>query len=639
MRRFGPLGALLALVVATLVSGAAHAANGVTWTPASLPDVTASAVDATGAPVSYSPPTAVDASDNPLTVDCEPASGSTFAIGTTPVTCSASDSTNTVLDTLSFNVTVADTTGPVVSVPASVSVDATGPMTPVSFSASASDNVDGPVPVSCAPSSGSGFAVGTTTVNCSATDAAGNPGSGSFQVTVADVTPPVVSVPSNMNVSATGASTPVSFSASATDAVDGSVPVSCAPSSGSGFALGTTSVSCSATDAAGNKSTESFQVTVADSLPTFTNVPATIVVEADGPSGSVVDYTAPSATDVVDGGVPVTCAPASGSTFALGTTTVKCSATNSSHQTATASFLVTVRDTTPPVLPNPGTLTITTGSALPSTYAQIAAWLDLKATDGVDPSPTVTNNAPSLFPIGKTAVTFTALDASGNQATAVGLVVLVKPSVSQSTPSAAKPSPKSTTIDRTPPADVSQLKAVVSGRVVTLSWALPTTPDFDHLTVSRSVGTAAPSVIYTGHGTRYVDRGLTAGVRYRYLIVTYDHSGNRSTGVVAIATTFARDLFAPFPAQHVGAPVVLRWRRVAGARFYNVQVYRGRTKQFSAWPKSSKLILPRTWKVRHRVKVLKPGTYTWYVWPATGTRKKPHYRALLGSSTFVVVAT
>jgi len=57
-----------------------------------------------------------------------------------------------------------------------------------------------------------------------------------------------------------------------------------------------------------------------------------------------------SATDVVDGTVPVTCTPASGATFALGPTTVTCTATDAAGNTATGTFAVLVRDTTPPAL-------------------------------------------------------------------------------------------------------------------------------------------------------------------------------------------------------------------------------------------------------------------------------------------------
>ena len=58
-------------------------------------------------------------------------------------------------------------------------------------------------------------------------------------------------------------------------------------------------------------------------------------------SGAVAIFN-PTATDDVDGTVPVLCAPASGSIFPLGTTTVTCTATDSAGNIASGNFTVTV---------------------------------------------------------------------------------------------------------------------------------------------------------------------------------------------------------------------------------------------------------------------------------------------------------
>jgi hypothetical protein len=62
--------------------------------------------------------------------------------------------------------------------------------------------------------------------------------------------------------SSSASGTTVDYTASAIDDVDGSVPVSCSPASGSTFSIGTTPVNCSATDQAGNQASGSFQVRV-----------------------------------------------------------------------------------------------------------------------------------------------------------------------------------------------------------------------------------------------------------------------------------------------------------------------------------------------------------------------------------------
>jgi hypothetical protein len=188
-----------------------------------------------------------------------------------PVTCSATDAHGNSAHG-SFTVTVRDTTPPVVEDHADVIAEATGPAGAIVTYASppATDVVDLSLVVNCTPSSGTTFALGTTTVTCSATDDSGNTGTNGFDVRVRDTTAPTLTLPSNIAVSATGMSgAVVTYSASASDLVDGSVSVTCSPSSGSTFAPGLTTVNCSATDAAGNKASGTFTVTVKFTLKGF----------------------------------------------------------------------------------------------------------------------------------------------------------------------------------------------------------------------------------------------------------------------------------------------------------------------------------------------------------------------------------
>jgi len=123
------------------------------------------------------------------------------------------------------------------------------------------------------------------------------------------------------------------------------VTYECSPASGSTFVDGTNSVTCTATDASGNTATCSFSVTVNDTENPVITCPANIVTGADAGlcSKSNVTYAA-TATDNCPG-VTYTCSPASGSTFAKGTNSVTCTATDASGNTATCSFSVTVNDT------------------------------------------------------------------------------------------------------------------------------------------------------------------------------------------------------------------------------------------------------------------------------------------------------
>jgi probable HAF family extracellular repeat protein len=79
-----------------------------------------------------------------------------------------------------------------------------------------------------------------------------------------------------------------------------------------------------------------------DVTPPLLVVPAEMTANATSPNGAVVLYAA-SATDDIDGTVPVTCAPPSGSTFPIGTTTVTCTATDAAGNTGSASFTVHVK--------------------------------------------------------------------------------------------------------------------------------------------------------------------------------------------------------------------------------------------------------------------------------------------------------
>ena len=259
--------------------------------------------------------------------------------------------------------------------------------------------------------------------------------------------PPVITVPADMIVEAQNFSgAAVAYTASAVDDQGQPVPVTCTPPSGSVFEFGTTTVTCSAR-AHGESSTKRFKVTVVDTRPPAISVPAAQQLTTKVRQGKVVPYSA-SASDLVDGPVTPTCAPASGSTFALGTTTVTCSAADRRGNAASASFSVTI--------------------------------------------------------------------------------VLVK------------------------------------------------------------------------------KRAKKAAV-----------------------------LFAPSAGARVTAPPLLRWRKPARARFFNVQVYRRGHKVLSVWPTRARFRLHRSWTFSGRTYRLKPGSYTWLVWPAFGSQATPRYGKLLGQSTFV----
>lgn len=275
---------------------------------------TLEATSSSGAVASFTAPSATDNGDAAPSVSCALNSGSTFPIATTTVNCLASDASGNTTDApVSFTITVRDTTAPQLTLPANIQVEADSPSGKVvTYSASASDAVAGSPAVTCAPVSGSTFPVGTTPVNCSASDPpATNTANGSFTVTVTDNSGPTftgVSADLHREANGPGGSVVTFPTPTATDTVDGPIAgVSCLPGSGSTFPIGTTLVTCSASDSHGNPGAASFNVIVADTTPPTLVVPAARSVYATTPTG-IPDIVAgvfsflngASATDIVD---------------------------------------------------------------------------------------------------------------------------------------------------------------------------------------------------------------------------------------------------------------------------------------------------------------------------------------------------
>ncbi len=287
----------------------------------------------------------------------------------------------------------------------------------VNFSAPTATGCPTPTVV-CSPASGTAFPKGTTTVTCTATNSAGTD-SCSFTVTVNDNQGPTLAgCPTNIvqNTDPSLCSAAVTFATpTATDACDGARTVTCTPPSGSTFPKGTTTVSCSASDTAGNNSSCSFTVTVNDNQgPTLTGCPTNITLNTDtGACSAVATFTPPTANDVCDGPRTVTCTPASGTAFPKGTTTVNCSASDTLGNTSSCSFTVTVNDNQGPVVACPSPISVTESS--PGSGSATATF-SVTANDICDGARTVTCTPPSgsSFSLGTTTVNCSASDTAGN---------------------------------------------------------------------------------------------------------------------------------------------------------------------------------------------------------------------------------
>ena len=145
----------------------------------------------------------------------------------------------------------------------------------------------------CTPQSGTTFPVGNTIVTCTASDAAGNNRTDTFTVTVikqgpGDVTPPTFQPVSDITVDAfTSNGSRVTYATPiVTDDVGVTSGPTCTPPSGGFFQIGNTAVTCTASDAAGNQGSTSFNVYVKSNIAT----PETIQTNVSINSGKASYY-------------------------------------------------------------------------------------------------------------------------------------------------------------------------------------------------------------------------------------------------------------------------------------------------------------------------------------------------------------
>ena len=194
------------------------------------------------------------------------------------------------------------------------------------------------------------------------------------------------------------------------------------------------------------------------------------------------------------------------------------------------------------------------------------------------------------------------------------------------------------------------------------SWTIDTAAPQTSLTAAPKSGTTATSVAFrfsANEGGTFecrldgapfalcVSPKNYAGLRraaHQFEVRAIDAAGNADTTPsihswrigAAVVRTASSALLTPRAGARVTRPPVLVWRRATRARYYNVQVYRGRRKVLTAWPTRTRLQLQTRWTNLGRKERLLPGSYRWYVWPGYGAPSARRYGQLLGQSTFVV---
>ncbi|XP_033097160.1 mucin-12-like [Anneissia japonica] len=346
-----------------------------------------------------------------------------FDIGTVAVSYVAVDAASPPnVQTCTFEVTVQDDEPPVLAnIPSDIVhfAEINEDSTIITWdNPTASDN-SGSTAVTSTHSPGDSFGIGETTVTYTATDDSGNSLEESFTITIYehDTTPPeFVNPPSDVvaNADPGSDSTTVIWSApSITDNV-GVMNITVSHSSGESFSIGTTTVTYTAVDLAGNVASSSFTITIEDNeSPELSNLPEDQILTSDTDSATAVaTWTTPTATDN-SGVVALTSDHSSGDVFEVGTTTVTYTATDGSNNVQSYSFAVTVTDNQNPIIHDcPGDITTFTDD---ESSVAVIEWDVPTAVDNHEIEYLTASTPPGTeFNVGMTLVTYTAADITGN---------------------------------------------------------------------------------------------------------------------------------------------------------------------------------------------------------------------------------
>ncbi len=377
--------------------------------------------------VTYSVPTTDNCPGESLNRDGGQASGTAFPKGVTTNSFTVTDASGNT-STCSFTVTVNDTEAPVVNCPANITTSNDLDLCEaiVNYTVTTGDNCPGEsLSQTEGQTAGSSFPVGITSNSFTVTDASGNTGTCSFTVTVNDTQNPVVNCPANITTSNDQdlCEALVNYTVTTEDNCPGeSLSQTAGQTAGSSFPVGVTTNSFMVTDASGNTASCSFTVTVVDDQNPQITCPANITVSNDANScDAVVTYAVPVGTDNCPGSITSqTAGLGSGVAFPRGTTTETYQVVDGHGNTHACSFTITINDVDQPVFSCPTSNVVRTTDLGMCDHLAVGQDLDPIVSDNCSIQSLTNdyNQSSSLdgavFAKGKTLVTWTATDPSGN---------------------------------------------------------------------------------------------------------------------------------------------------------------------------------------------------------------------------------
>ena len=350
--------------------------------------------------------------DNCLVSNVSNNAPATFPLGNTIVTWTVTDGLgNTATCTQTVN--VFDNQNPTITCPATVTDNpdpgvCTAALTGITLGVpSTGDNCSVASVTNNAPTT---FNLGDNTVTWTVTDGSGLQATCNQTVTIVDNQPPSITCPTAVSAN-TGSNnciaTGINPGVPATG--DNCSVASVTNNAPAFYPLGTTTVIWTVTDGSGNTASCPQSVTVTDVINPTINCPGAVSVNADNGvcTASGVSLGTPGTNDNCSVSSVSNNAP---SIFPLGTTTVTWTVTDGSGNTASCNQNVTVIDNQNPTITCPSTVNVNADAGLCS-----ASGVSLGTPVAADncTSVIITNNAPTIFPLGTTMVTWTVTDGAG----------------------------------------------------------------------------------------------------------------------------------------------------------------------------------------------------------------------------------
>ena len=260
------------------------------------------------------------------------------------------------------------------------------------------------------------FPLGSTLIAWTATDNHGNITTAYQIITVVDTITPTIISPQDIIAEATDPTMNyielgelVASDSVGIESITNDKPIT--------FPFGSTTVTWTVTDTSGNISQTTQVVTLVDTTLPKIFAPSDIVAEAVGLSNTIVELGEATAHDKIGIASVTEHLP---TFFVLGETIVTWTATDTSGNSASATQTITIVDTTVPSIVAPDPITADATSA----DSNIVILGNPIFSDLID-IPLISNDAPDVFPLGETIVTWTATDTSGNSASATQTITIV----------------------------------------------------------------------------------------------------------------------------------------------------------------------------------------------------------------------